>query len=212
MTDAKNKYLASSHKARYWWALVYPESAPENWQEKLNDMLITWVASPLHDRDINDDGSYKKPHYHVILLFDNTYTYNYALQIFTEINAVFPDLASKVIVKTIGKAIKYLYHENSKEKASYDKNLITSSEDFVIEKYEDLPTNQELREKDRQTLNQIIDFIEQNDITELNDLVVYCRFNNQDWLDYISHKTVFINFNITSRRNKKKERATAESM
>lgn len=212
MADVKNKFLASSHKARYWWAIVYPESAPENWRDKLNDMLITWVASPLHDKDLNEDGSFKKPHYHVIILFDNTYTYSYASGIFSEINAVFPDLASKVIIKKISSAIKYLYHENSKEKASYDKDNLTFSEDFVIERYEDQPTHEQLKEQDRKLLIEILDYIEENNVTELNDLVVYCRFNNLDWLDYISHKTVFINFNITSKRNKEKERATAESM
>lgn len=211
MADVKNKYLASSHKARNWWAIVYPESAPENWRDKLNDMFITWVASPLHDKDLNEDGSLKKPHYHVIIIFDNTYTYSYASDIFAEINAVFPDLASKVIVKQISKAVKYLYHENAKEKASYDKKEITCSEDFVIEKYEEQPTLEELKQRDREIWYEILDYIKENDVTELSDLIYYARWNSDEWSDFIRHKTIAIAYHINSVRNIKEKKEKAQS-
>ena len=40
--------------------MVYPESAPENWREILDETRMRWIESPLHDRDINPDGTPKK--------------------------------------------------------------------------------------------------------------------------------------------------------
>lgn len=41
-------------KGRDWAFIVYPESAPENWREILDDTHIRWIESPLHDKDFND--------------------------------------------------------------------------------------------------------------------------------------------------------------
>ena len=41
---------------RNYATVVYPESAPENWQEILSDQIIPAFISPLHDSDVNPDG------------------------------------------------------------------------------------------------------------------------------------------------------------
>lgn len=208
-TESKNLRLASSHKARNWQAILYDESAVENWRKVLNDLFVTWVASPLHDKDLNEDGIPKKPHYHVYLLFDNAYTYNYARGIFDQIGAVFPDLASTVIIKNLPACIKYLTHKNKPEKAQYSETEITHSDDFVIEKYEEQPTLDELKKRDREIWYEILDYIRENDVTEICDLMYYCRDNNDEWSDYIRHKTMAIAYLINSQRNKK-EKANSE--
>ena len=62
---AKNK---KDVRARTWTFILYPESAPENWRDILDGYHIPWVESPLHDRDVNPDGTVKKAHRHIILL------------------------------------------------------------------------------------------------------------------------------------------------
>lgn len=48
-------------RTRSWTFILYPESAPENWREILNDLFIQWVESPLHDKDIDEGtGELKK--------------------------------------------------------------------------------------------------------------------------------------------------------
>ena len=83
--------------------MLYPESLPEGWIEKLKDMDIAMAISPLHDKDVVDDWKepkvedlkpmaeflgvdfeeykaerlaekYKKPHYHVIYIAKNPVT------------------------------------------------------------------------------------------------------------------------------------------
>ena len=45
-------------------------SAPEDWKERLSELHVPVLISPLHDRDKNPDKSIKKPHYHVLFMFD----------------------------------------------------------------------------------------------------------------------------------------------
>lgn len=70
-------------KSRYFTFLVYPESAPEEWIDKLEETGFPMAISPLHDKDLDKnlmekrgDGEiiYKKAHYHVLLVLSNTFT------------------------------------------------------------------------------------------------------------------------------------------
>lgn len=49
MTNKKYEY----EKGRDWTFIVYPESAPENWREILDETHLRWIESPLHDKDIS---------------------------------------------------------------------------------------------------------------------------------------------------------------
>ena len=57
-------------KARHWAMVVYPESAPENWIDIINETHLQFAISPLHNKDTNPDGEIKKSHWHVILSWD----------------------------------------------------------------------------------------------------------------------------------------------
>ena len=54
-------------KSREWWCVVYPESAPDNWRELVQETFLEAFISPLHDKDVLPDGTPKKAHYHVVL-------------------------------------------------------------------------------------------------------------------------------------------------
>lgn len=65
-------------RTRNYATMVYPESAPENWQTVIAESKIPVFISPLHDKDINPDGTPKKPHYHVLTSFDSVKTVDQA--------------------------------------------------------------------------------------------------------------------------------------
>lgn len=48
--------------------MLYPESIPNDWNQRLELMGVPIAISPLHDRDkSNVEGqTYKKAHYHVV--------------------------------------------------------------------------------------------------------------------------------------------------
>lgn len=56
-------------RTRNWATVVYPESAPKNWREILGEMRVPCFLSPLHDKDINPDGTPKKP---IIMFFSRS--------------------------------------------------------------------------------------------------------------------------------------------
>ena len=60
----------SEQRFRNFATIVYPESAPADWQNILADLKIPCLISPLHDRDFNPTGEPKKPHFHVLLTFE----------------------------------------------------------------------------------------------------------------------------------------------
>lgn len=61
---------ARDTRGRNFATMVYPESAPENWREILAGYFIPAFISPLHDKDKNPTGEPKKPHHHVMLMFE----------------------------------------------------------------------------------------------------------------------------------------------
>ena len=52
-SEKSNRFLS-------WTCVIYPESLPTDWVDKLGDLMIPWACSPLHDKDKNEDGTDKK--------------------------------------------------------------------------------------------------------------------------------------------------------
>ena len=65
--------------------VVYEDSAPENWRERLDDLHLCWIEGPLHDNDINADGEPKKPHYHIILTYPSLVSFEAVKEITDEV-------------------------------------------------------------------------------------------------------------------------------
>ncbi|WP_438765663.1 Rep family protein, partial [Enterococcus sp. AZ186] len=84
------KKKTKDDRTRNWTCVIYPESAPENWREILDDMCIPWVESPLHDKDVNPDGEIKKSHWHVLLMFGSNKSYEQVKEITSKLNAPNP--------------------------------------------------------------------------------------------------------------------------
>ena len=103
------------NRVRNYATIVYPESAPEEWQEILYRHCVPAFISPLHDRDINPTGEPKKPHYHVMLMFDGKKSVEQAQEVFQTIGGVGCE-----IVKSIRGYARYLCHLDNPEKAQYE--------------------------------------------------------------------------------------------
>ena len=89
--DRDRRYDAKrAGRTRNWTCVVYPESAPNNWRDFIDELHIEWVESPLHDRDFNADGEPKKPHWHVILLYDCVKTFEQVKGLTDKLNAPIP--------------------------------------------------------------------------------------------------------------------------
>ena len=67
---SEKKATTKDGRARNFATVVYPESAPDGWQELLAEQFVPSFISPLHDQDVNPGGEPKKEHYHVMLMFE----------------------------------------------------------------------------------------------------------------------------------------------
>ncbi|WP_217492410.1 Rep family protein, partial [Lysinibacillus xylanilyticus] len=77
-------------RTKTWTFVIYPESAPENWREIIGEEHTPWVESPLHDKDVNADGEVKKPHWHVLMMYNSKKSFNQIKRLTDELNAPIP--------------------------------------------------------------------------------------------------------------------------
>ena len=115
MAEQKKK----DERKRNYATLVYPDSAPENWQEILSELKIPVFISPLHDKDVNADGKPKKPHYHVQFIFDGKKSDDQ----FKEIIAKFGGVGVEDVQSLRGYA-RYLCHLDNPDKAQYNTSMV----------------------------------------------------------------------------------------
>ena len=161
---------SSTNRTRNYATVVYPESAPDNWKSILAEHFIPAFISPLHENDINPTGEPKKPHYHVIIMFDSVKSIEQAREVFSTINGVGCE-----VVKSIRGYARYLCHLDNPEKAQYDPSQVTSlcGADYMgviglaVDKYVALAEMQ--------------DFCDKYNVVSFYALATYARSHRSDW-------------------------------
>ena len=101
-------------RTRNYSTVVYPESAPENWQMILQEQCVPALISPIHNKDINCDGDLKKEHYHVMIMFDGVKTQEQAREVFELIGGVGAEP-----IKSVRAYARYLCHLDNPDKTHY---------------------------------------------------------------------------------------------
>lgn len=157
-------------RTRNFATVVYPDSAPEHWKQILAEQLIPSFISPLHDKDVNPDGEPKKPHWHVILMFDSTKYCEQAIEVFDKIGAVGCE-----VIKSIRGYARYLCHLDNPDKVQY------SPEDVQCLAGADYMSVIGLAIDKYKAIGEMIDFCEDNCIVSYSELLKYCRFERFDW-------------------------------
>ena len=176
-------------RTRNFACVVYPESAHPRWKDMLTEQFVPAFISPLHDKDINPTNEPKKPHYHVIIMFDRVKTTEQARAIFEKIGGVGCE-----VVQSIRGYARYLCHLDNHEKAQYN------VDDVVQLCGADYPGTIGLATDKYKAIAEMIDFCELNDVVAYNDLLTYCRLNRFDWFRVLcDNGTVVIKEYLKSR-------------
>lgn len=172
-------------RARNFATIVYPESAPENWIDILSEYHIPVFISPIHDKDKNPTGEPKKPHYHVITMYDGKKSVNQAKEVFSSINGVGCE-----IVSTIRGMARYLCHLDNPEKEQYciDDVICLCGADYLSTI--GLPTDK------YKAIGEMMDYCKDNDIIAYCDLMESARMFHPDWFRVLcdSSSIVMINY------------------
>lgn len=175
--DEKRK----GQRARAWTCIVYPDSAPENWQDVLRDQLVECLISPLHDKDVEPTGEIKKPHYHVVLSFKSPTSYEKAKEVFSEINGVVPPVRD-CKVKDFKQMARYLCHLDQPNKHRYNVDDVVSIGAI------DYPALVMSGADEDEMLDCIFDFINAYSITRFCDFIDLVRAEKPEWRRVVYHQ------------------------
>lgn len=176
-------------RTRNYATVVYPDSAPVDWQDILSGLFVPAFISPLHDSDMNPTGEPKKPHYHVVIMFDNVKTMEQAKEIFEKIGGVGCEK-----VNSIRGYARYLCHLDNPEKAQYDQSNVRSMCGA------DYPSVIGLATDKYKAIGEMIDFCQEHNIYSYSDLLEYSRYNHFDWFRVLcDNGTVVIKEYLKSR-------------
>lgn len=179
-------------KARSFAFILYPESIPEDWEERLTKLGVPMSISPLHDLDVTErkfenmteeeqliiesgEKIYKKAHYHVLYIARNPVTVESVRKKIKR--ALGNESVSHIeIVDSVEYYFKYLTHESSdaikKNKHKYDKKDLIFINDFDIDRYITLDESQK---KELKSL--LLDIVRDNHLVNVIDLMGFLSIN-----------------------------------
>lgn len=158
-------------KSRNFAFVLYEDSCTPNWQEKLAN-LYSPVYYILHNCDANPDGTLKKPHYHILLAFENPRSIKSVERFCEEIGA-----ANGVVqqVQCLKGYARYLCHLDNPDKHLY------SQEDVICIGGADYSTMINTESDKLSQVSDIIAFINEHGIFVYADLIDYCLCENKVW-------------------------------
>lgn len=161
--------------SRNFCFLLYDDSLNPEFVSVLSDFgEKTFVM--YHDRDINLDGTQKKPHYHVMVMCRNAREENVVCELVTSCggaNGVYQAVNSK---KSFA---RYLCHMDNPEKMAYNPEevMCLGGADYLSTAL----TKTDKKTSKIKTLREILNFCRENKICYYCDLVDICLDTRHDW-------------------------------
>lgn len=181
MSDKSNQ---NKKKSRVFAGIIYPDSAPSDWLDRAKSTHLDMLISPIHDKDVNPDNTPKKPHYHIMALWDNPTTYNNAKNILGNVGVANDHI--EYVESTPGMA-RYLIHRDNPEKAQYDADgvVVLGAID-----YEELCSK--VQDK-RKHIGEMTEYIRDNAVTSFAAFAYHCQANEPQWFNILTDKnTLYI--------------------
>ena len=193
-------------KKRNWWFVLYPESAPPDWRDRLRATGLPIAISPLHDKDVYDNGEQagqpKKPHHHVILAYPGPTTYSVVCKLVQgELGQPIPQP-----LEAIRGGYRYLSHADNPDKYQYDAKDIETLNGFNILDYVDMTAAEAVAMN-----KELVSLIMELGFADYCDFIEYLLFNGTDvQYEYAISHTLFFTAYLKSRWQREKAIQEAE--
>lgn len=160
-------------------------TAPDNWRDILDEEHIQWIESPLHDKDKKEDGSgeIKKPHWHILLLFEGNKSFEQIKEITERLNAPIPQKCASA-----KGTVRYMAHMDNADKYQYEKGKIVGHGGVDVAEYLK-PTSSSRY----QLIGEMRKWVAENDCREFFVLFDYAsqeRFD--DWFPLLCDSSAYI--------------------
>lgn len=178
-------------KGRIWACVAYPESLPTNWIELLQETGLQIAISPLHDKDLNPTGEVKKAHYHIIFNYDGPTTQKHVKDLCDSLNMTIP-----IKLESLRGMYRYHIHLDNPEKYQYD-----DRDRILLGGFDPSSVNSLTKTEVDKFIQEILNFIEDNNILEYRDLIFNLRDYPNMCLVACTH-TILFNTYIKSKRHK----------
>lgn len=172
-------------RTRVFACVVYPDSAPANWLDRLTEQHVPAFVSPLHDQDKDPDGSQKKPHWHVMLMFEGVKSQEQVDEMLDEVLGQNRVKHYEKVNSTRGYA-RYLCHMDNPEKAQYDKSEVRCLSGADYEEVIALPSD------DWAVLEDIFDYLEESGELYYSRFINYCRHYRRDWFKLLMKRYSYV--------------------
>lgn len=184
------------NRTRNWIFIGYPESLPHNWRDKIDDLHIEWVESPLHDKDIEDESEpdiLKKPHYHILLMFESVKSYEQIKEITDSLNSPRPERCHSPKGQ-----IRYFVHKDHPHKYQYEWSDIKCHGGADLDSICKLSMNEVVA-----IIKEIHSYIDEKEILEYSDLnACLLAEGKDDYFAVVSNHTIHFNAHLRSLRHK----------
>lgn len=167
------------NKSKYFCVILYPDSSTYDTGKLIKALAeenLTFAVSPLHDRDVEDDGTPKKAHFHLLLSYSSATTLNNIRGWFKACGMPESDLHSvRVCASGVG-YFRYLTHKDNPEKAQYNVKDICLFNDFdeVFQKFSKTVSDKV------DDLIRIFQIVDELDTISFHSLVQYLMLNERD--------------------------------
>lgn len=164
--------MASSRRYRNFATVVYPDSqnTPADWVSIAADFKTPVLISPFHDADVNVTGEAKKPHYHVLIMFEGMKSQDQVRVLFDQIGGV-----GLETVNSLRGYARYLCHLDNPDKHQYRPSDVLSFSGADYLEIIGLPSDR------YDTIGAMIDFCTAERETCYSRFVRYCMRNREDW-------------------------------
>lgn len=189
--------MAESTKKRYWTFIVYEESAPSDWRERLRRSHCMFAISPLHQ----PDGECNKPHWHVIF-----YSGHGPITLSAAQAAIPEGIPANGYIEPVHStqgSQRYLIHLDDPEKEQFVDgiNAIEVLNGFPLD------LSRELSKVEKAKVRaDLLGIIRENGVVEYADFIFGLeKLGDPDMLDYACTHTILFSKIIDSQRNKAKQ-------
>lgn len=187
---------------RQFWFIVYPPGpvyngkpmetgvetqTPEDWIDRLRMCHVPMFISPLHDKDKVADTEDKKPHHHVMVMFDGKKSQAQLQTILDSVGGVIyrNKQGDPIEIQNKVSAARYLCHMDDPQKYQYDRNDVIciggADYDAIIQRSADY----------ERTIEEMIDFVENHDVISLRQLTYYAKLHNRKWYSALTRNSCY---------------------
>lgn len=164
--------MAASRRFRNFATVVYPDSehTPDHWMSILQDFKTPILVSPFHDQDKNVTGEPKKPHYHVLIMFEGMKSQDQVRDLFNQVGGV-----GLETVNSLRGYARYLCHLDNPDKYQYFPGDVVQMCGVDYLDMIGLPSDR------YEVIGAMMDFCTAERETIFSRFVRYCKNYQQDW-------------------------------